>query len=209
MTTLEDMAGFEVESRDGTDQTYYLVLKRMKGAGDHGGHTFYDLPGFWELSGDNHQDAFEVNRLYEMRLRLGKAKTGKNAASGSRYTDIMKSRLAKDTDIPQGSAPEAHSGAPRAQLETNYQGAGNGSDRPTPVQLGMCQNNAIALICAGIVTVDEEVETLMGCIQGLRDQLYCEVTALAYLEESFSIPVSAAPAPQEPAAEGPDNDLPF
>lgn len=169
MTTLEDLSGFDVESRDDNDQTYYLVLKRMKGAGDHGGHTFYDLPGFWELSGDNHKDPFEVNRWYEMRIRLGKLKGGKNAAAGSRYTDIMKSRVAKDTDIPQGSAAETH-------REASNGNGGYQSDQPNPQALGMCQNNAVALICAGIVTVDEEEETLMGCIQGLRDQLYYEVT---------------------------------
>lgn len=122
MTTIEEMANFTLESYDqGNDQTYYLVTQRMRGDGEHGGYTFYGLPGFWNLSGDNHRDAFEVNQWYEMRIRLGKVKTGKNASPGSRYTDIMKSRLADEANIPVSQPGEPRTEAPSPQ------GAGNPS----------------------------------------------------------------------------------
>ena len=193
-------------------QMYEAIIARVKGISQYRDDmfSFVGIDGYWQTR-DN--EKLDINQWYKIECAT-KLKGG-NAKEGSLYMDISRCRLATGDEIPQAQPQEQQRAA------SGNQSGQPASQEPSAVALGMCQNNAVTLLTAGLVFM-EEGDDLMDFLLRTRDALYYMVTSQPYQPPVRQAPPASEPESQEPvdspgnqgppAPEEPEdfvNDLPF
>ena len=193
-------------------QMYEAIIARVKGVSQYrqDSFSFVGIDGFWQTRND---EVLTINTWY--KLEVSTKPKGGNSQPGSLYQDITRCRLATGDEIPQAQPQEQQRAA------SGNQSGQPASQEPSAVALGMCQNNAVTLLTAGLVFM-EEGDDLMDFLLRTRDALYYMVTSQPYQPPVRQAPPASEPESQEPvdspgnqgppAPEEPEdfvNDLPF